>query len=407
MDFNLNAEQLAYQDQVRQWVAENLPCAPKPPPGREEPPESVRGRYNTWQAMRARDGMTCVMWPEAYGGGGKGVVEHYIVSKEIDTLGVVQPINVVGFGICLPTVLHFGSEEQKLRHLPPVVRGEHVWCQMFSEPECGSDLASLKTRAVPDGSGWRITGQKIWTSFAQHSDYGLLLARTEPEAPKHRGLTMFIVNMKAPGITIRPIRFNNGEADFNEVFLDDVAVGEEDVVGEVNGGWAVAIGTLMVERGTSNIHIFFQPWLERCMRVAGETLAANPTMPGAEGHRHELARMMTRAKIMELQGLRVLSSVAGNKPPGPEGSFVKLLWSETNQELAALTLEILGPAGALLGGDEAIPEDGWFPRGWLRSFGNSLEGGSSEILRNIIAERMLGLPKDPGRALPAPQPQAR
>lgn len=407
MDYNLSPAHQEYQRQVRAWVKENLAKAPKAPHRGEESPEQVRERYGIWQRMRSEAGMTCVMWPEQFGGAGKGVVEHYIVSQEIDALDVVQPINIVGFGICLPTVLHFGSEAQKTRHLPPAVQGEHVWCQLFSEPGCGSDLASLSTRAVPDGPGWRLTGQKTWTSFAHFAEYGLCLARTEPDAPKHRGLTMFIVDMNAPGITVQPVNFNNGDHDFNEVFLDDAYVGPESVVGQVNEGWSVAIGTLMVERGTSNIHVFFKPWLERCLNRASQVLQQHPDAPGAQAHRQQLARMITRAKIMELQGLRVLAGAEGNAPPGPEGSFVKLLWSETNQELAALTLDILGPMGALLGGDDAIPENGWFPKGWLRSFGNTLEGGSSEILRNIVAERILGLPKDPTRAMAAAPPQPR
>ncbi|HKI96851.1 MAG TPA: acyl-CoA dehydrogenase family protein [bacterium] len=408
MDFNLSPEQQAYREQVRAWVRENLPRAPKPPRRRPEPPEKVRDRYSTWQRMRADAKLACVMWPEAYGGAGLGPVEHYIVSEEIDTLGVAPTINVVGFGICLPTVLHAGSEAQKRTYLPPAVRGEHVWCQLFSEPGSGSDLASLKTRAEPDGDGWRLSGQKIWTSFAHHADYGLCLARSDPRGEKHKGLSMFIVNMKDPGVTVRPIRFSNGEHDFNEVFLDNVHVPGDHVVGAVHQGWQVAMATLMLERGTSNIHVLFRPWIQRCVTAIRDVLGGEAALPGQGEYRARLARMLTRVRLMELQGLRVLNGAASGGPPGPESSLVKLLWSETNQELAALTLEVLGPVGALLGGDEAVPEDGFFPRNWLRSFGNTLEAGSSEILRNILAERILGLPKDAGRAIAAaPQPPAR
>jgi alkylation response protein AidB-like acyl-CoA dehydrogenase len=397
MDFNLTPAQQAYREQVRAWVREHLPRAPKPG-AHPEPPAKVRERYATWQKLRSDAKLTCVLWPEAYGGAGMGVVEHYIVSEEIDALGVAPNINVVGFGICLPTVLHAGTEEQKKKYLPPAVRGEHVWCQLFSEPGAGSDLASVGTRAEPDGDGWRLSGQKIWTSFAHHAEYGLCVARSDPRRPKHQGLTMFIVNMQDPGVTVRPVPFNNGERDFNEVFLDNVYVPAEDVLGAVHDGWRVAMATLMMERGTSNIHVTARPMLERALRVLREALAEEPGLPGAGAYRARIAHVLTRLRQMELQGLRVLAGVTSGAPPGPEGSLVKLLWSETNQELSALALEVLGPAGALLGGDEAVPDGGALPRAWLRSFGNTVEAGTSEILRNILAERVLGLPKDASRA---------
>jgi alkylation response protein AidB-like acyl-CoA dehydrogenase len=408
MDFNLNAEQRRFRDQARRWVAENLPKAPRRPAGRrDEEPRHIRERYGAWQRMRQKDGMTCVMWPRAYGGAGKGAVEHYIVAEEIDTLDVTPPINVVGFGMCLPLILHVGSEAQKLRHLPPAARGETVWCQLFSEPGCGSDLAGLKTRAEPDGSGWRLTGQKIWTSFAHFADWAICLARTDPSAAKHDGLTMFLLNMRQPGVTVRPVPFSNGEHDFNEVFLDGAQVAGEDVLGRVHGGWKVAISTLMFERGTSNIHVMFRPSAQRVLDLAKQCLADAPPTLGNQAARSELARLLTHMKIVELHGLRTLAGVESGGPPGPEGSLVKLLWSETNQRLAALGLDVLGPAGALLGGDEAVPETGWFPGNWLRSFGNTLEAGSSEVLRNIMAERILGLPKDASRAIAAaPAPAA-
>jgi alkylation response protein AidB-like acyl-CoA dehydrogenase len=409
MDFNLSPGQQAYREKVRAWVRENLPRAPKAGAKRPEPPAKVRERYSAWQRMKSDAKLACVMWPEAYGGAGLGIVEHYIVSAEVEALPVVQPINVVGFGICLPTVLHRGSEEQKRHYLPAAVRGEHVWCQLFSEPGSGSDLAALKTRAEPDGTGWRLSGQKIWTSFAHHADYGLCLARSDARGEKHQGLTMFIVDMKQAGVTVRPIRFNNGDHDFNEVFLDNARVEGAQVVGPLHEGWKVAMTTLMLERGTSNIHVLSRPLMERALAAVRAVLAEEPGLPGAGHYRAQVARVLTRMRLMELQGLRVLSGASSGAPPGPESSLVKLLWSETNQELAALTLEVLGPLGALLGGDEAVPEDGAFPRTWLRSFGNTLEAGSSEVLRNILAERMLGLPKDASRALPvaAAAPQAR
>ncbi len=401
MDFNLTAEQRRYRERVRQWVAENLPKAPrKPVSRRQESPEHVRERYSAWQALRQKDGMACVMWPKPYGGQGLGVVEHYIVSSEIDTLDVAPGINGVGFGMCLPLILHVGNAEQKARILPPAARGEAVWCQLFSEPGSGSDLAGLKTRADPDGKGWRLTGQKIWTSFAHHADFGICLARTDPGAEKHNGLTMFLLNLRQKGVTVRPVPFSNGDQDFNEVFLDEAWAGPEDVLGQVNGGWKVAISTLMFERGTSNIHLMFRPHAEKVLALARQRLAEAPSSIANQAARQELARLITRLKIVELHGLRTLAGVAQGGPPGPEGSLVKLLWSETNQRLGALAVDLLGPVGVLLGGEDEIPDGGWFPRNWLRTFGNTLEAGSSEILRNIMAERILGLPKDAARAAP-------
>jgi len=323
------------------------------------------------------------------------------VSSEIDTLDVVPGINGVGFGMCLPLILHVGNDEQKRRILPPAARGEAVWCQLFSEPVAGSDLAGLKTRAEPDGKGWRITGQKIWTSFAHYADFGICLARTDPAAGKHDGLTMFLLNLRQKEVTVRPVPFGNGDHDFNEVFMDGAWVGAEDVLGAVNGGWKVAISTLMFERGTSNIHLMLRPHAEKVLALLKERLAEAPPTMGNQAARQELARLVTRLKIVELHGLRTLSGVAQGGPPGPEGSLVKLLWSETNQRLAALALDVLGPASVLLEGEDEIPDAGWFPRNWLRSFGNTLEAGSSEVLRNILAERVLGLPKDAARAAPA------
>ena len=399
MDFNLTPEQVQYQQHVRQWVQDHAPG------GRDfaeadmgESLEAIRARYAEWQRKRFDAKLTCVMWPAQYGGSGLGVVEHYIVTSEIDTLAVVPNINIIGFGMCLPVVLHAGNDAQRERYLPPAARGEEIWCQLFSEPSGGSDLAALKTRAEPAEGGYRVNGQKIWTSYAQFADYGLLIARTDPAVAKHRGLTMFIVDMRAPGVTVRPIRFSNGAHVFNEVFFEDVFIPAENVVGEVNGGWKVAIDTLMFERGTSNIHLLFRPLLERVVNFAREQLAdAAPTLENQKA-RAQLARLLTRLQIMDLQGLRVLAGVVSGAPPGPEGSLVKLDWSESNRDTQALAMELLGPVGPLLGGSDRVPEGGVFARQWLRSFGNTIEAGSSEILRNIVAERILGLPKDAARS---------
>ena len=400
MDFALNAEQQQYREEVRRWVAANLPNLAAEPYPPNPSPEEMRARYARWQRKRFDAKLTCVHWPESYGGAGLTPVEHFIVTQEVDTLEVAPNLNIIGFGMCLPVILHAGSEEQRRRYLLPALRGEEIWCQLFSEPGAGSDLAGLQTRAEPDGPGWRLTGQKTWTSYAHYADYGLCLARSESGTARHRGLTMLLVDMRGEGVTTRPIRLNNGEHTFNEVFFDNAYVGPEGVLGEVHGGWKVAIDTLMFERGTSNIHILMQPLVDKVLDLARQRLAGAPPTLGNQAARQELARLLTRRRIMEIQGLRVLHSAESGSPPGPEGSLIKLDWSELNQRGQALALDLLGPAGALLAGDESIPGEGFFPRAWLRSFANTLEAGSSEILRNIIAERILGLPKDAFRQLP-------
>ena len=366
----------------------------------ELPPSSTKPA--TFLGAQYDKGLAWVHFPAGNGGLGLSPKLQKTINERVFAAGGPNPVarNPIGHGMCGPTVVVWGSDAQKQRYLRPLFTGEEVWCQLFSEPGSGSDLAGLKTRAEADGQGWRLTGQKIWTSFAHYADFGICLARTDPTAEKHQGLTMFLLNMRQKEVAVRPVPFSNGDHDFNEVFMDGAWVGPEDVLGQVNGGWKVAISTLMFERGTSNIHIMFRPNAEKVLALVKQRLADAPATLGNHAARQELARVLTRLKIVELHGLRTLAGVAQGAPPGPEGSLVKLLWSETNQRLAALGLDVLGPAGVLLGGEDEVPDAGWFPRNWLRSFGNTLEAGSSEILRNIMAERILGLPKDAARAAP-------
>ena len=403
MDFNLTEAQEAYRLQIRQWMTQHAPEYRKRMTqigagGASQ--AALREVYQEWQSLRQQAGYTCVMWPKRYGGSEKGPVEHFLVTREIDAVRVVPNINVIGFGMCLPVILHAGNEAQRQRYLSPAVRGEEVWCQLFSEPGAGSDLAGLQTAATLEGDQWRIRGQKIWTSYAQYADYGLLIARSDSTTQRHRGLTMFVVDMKAPGVTVRPIVFNNGSRVYNEVFFEDARIPAENVVGEVGGGWKVAIDTLMFERGTSNIHVLFRPLIDRVLDDARRRLRHAPPTLENQHARWQIARLLTRLQIMELQGLRVLFGAQSGAPPGAEGSLVKLDWSETNMDAQALAMTLAGPLGLL--SQPATPSedaaDGAFSQEWLRSFGNTIEAGSSEILRNILAERVLGLPKDAARA---------
>jgi alkylation response protein AidB-like acyl-CoA dehydrogenase len=313
-------------------------------------------------------------------------------------------LNIIGLGMAAPTILAHGTEEQKRRWLRPLWTGENIWCQLFSEPGAGSDLAGLATRAVRDDSGWVVNGQKVWTSVAHRARYGLLLARTDPDVPKHSGLTYFVVDMTAPGVEVRPLRQLTGEAEFNEVFLTDVRIPDTDRLGAVGEGWQVARTTLMNERvaiGASREVPRETGMIEPVVRA----WRSRPELRTHELH-GRLLRLWTEAEVARLaaERLRQLSAAASTGragEPGPEGSAAKLVYARLNQEITGLELELLGAEGLLYDDWTMRRPDrsDWNERSagfrYLRSKGNSIEGGTSEILRNIIAERVLGLPAEP------------
>jgi alkylation response protein AidB-like acyl-CoA dehydrogenase len=287
-----------------------------------------------------------------------------------------------------PTVIAHGTEEQKRRYLPPILSAEEIWCQGFSEPESGSDLASLKTRAVRDGDEWVVTGQKVWTTYAHHAKWCMLVARTDPDAPKHKGLTYFLMDMEQDAVQVRPLRQITGEAEFNELFIEEARIPHENIVGGEGNGWAVAITTLMHERFTLAFG------LQAAARVAlGQLIERAGHSPALDGGtaaqdpvvRQRLAQLMIEVEVLRLNAYRGLSAVMRHGVPGPEGSLGKWHWSEINQALTELSMDIAGPHAMLA-------EDEWTYR-FLRARANSIEGGTSEILKNIVAERVLGLPR--------------
>jgi alkylation response protein AidB-like acyl-CoA dehydrogenase len=296
--------------------------------------------------------------------------------------------NVLGIAMGGPTVIAHGTEEQKQRYLPPILSAEEIWCQGFSEPESGSDLASLKTRAVRDGDEWVITGQKVWTTFAHHAKWCMLVARTDADAPKHKGLTYFLMDMQQDAVQVRPLRQITGESEFNELFIEEARIPHENIVGGEGNGWAVAITTLMHERFTLafGLQMGAQIALGQLRDRARET-------PGHDGQpaskdpviRQRLAQLMIEAEVLRLNAYRGLSAVMRHGVPGPEGSLGKWHWSEVNQSMTELAMEIAGPRAMLA-------EDEWTYR-FLRARANSIEGGTTEILKNIVAERVLGLPR--------------
>jgi alkylation response protein AidB-like acyl-CoA dehydrogenase len=347
-------------------------------------------------------GLAYVQFPEGYGGLGLVPVLQVHVDTRLQAAGAPSAFtrNPIGFGMGAPTVLTHGSEDQKRRYLRPLFSGEHIWCQMFSEPGAGSDVASLATRAVRDGDEWVVTGQKVWTSLAHRARYGLLLARTDPEAPKHAGMTYFVLDMHAPGVDVRPLRQMTGEAEFNEVFLDEVRIPDHERLGGVSEGWTVAMTTLMFERfntgderprGGGAIASAVRAWRAR----------EDTTSPAARALKDRLVRCWVDAELHRLTKLRAAQTRAQGTP-GPEGSVGKLQMANLNQAIFDLAVDLLGADGLLYpSGYEMTRPDtmGFDPgadpmRSLLRAQANSIEGGTSDIMRNILGERILGLPPD-------------
>jgi alkylation response protein AidB-like acyl-CoA dehydrogenase len=381
MDLTFTDEQLAFRDELRQWLAAN-------PPG-EMPADDEDKQYawrRDWQ-RRLNDGRWAgVHWPTEFGGRGASLTETAIFFEELGKAGAPLPANVLGLLLGGPTLMVWGTDEQKERHLPPILSAEEIWCQGFSEPDAGSDLAALKTRAVKDSGGWVVTGQKVWTSGAQYSKWCMLVARTDTEAAKHKGLTYFLMDMEQDAVQIRPLRQITGGAEFNELFIEEARIPDANVVGGVGNGWKVALTTLMNERAglAFYLQVRLRQQLDRLFDVAGANGALDDPRIA-----DRLGELDVRTEILRLMAWRGLSAIETYGQPGPEGSLTKLLWSETNQMLVQTAADVVG-ADALTAGNEWAYE-------LLRARGNSIEGGTTEILKNIVAERVMGLPRA-GRA---------
>jgi alkylation response protein AidB-like acyl-CoA dehydrogenase len=382
VDLSLSDSERAFRDELRAWIAANHPGPA--PAGDDEGFEFRR----EWQRRLHEGGWAGVSWPQEYGGRGATLIEQAIFNEELVRARAPQVANVLGLAMGGPTVIAHGSEEQKRRYLAPILSAEEIWCQGFSEPDSGSDLASLKTRAVRDGDEWVITGQKVWTTIAHHAKWCMLVARTDPDAPKHKGLTYFLMDMRQDGVQVRPLRQITGEAEFNELFIEGARIPEENIIGGLGNGWAVAITTLMHERSTLAFG------LQVGLQVAlGELVERLGVLPGVNGGsaaenplvRQRLGQLMIEAEALRLNAYRGLSSIMRHGVPGPEGSLGKWHWSEINQSLSELAMDAAGPRAMLA-------QDDWTYR-FLRARANSIEGGTTEILQNIVAERVLGLPR--------------
>jgi alkylation response protein AidB-like acyl-CoA dehydrogenase len=390
VDFSYSPEDEAFRKEARDWLEENLP-------------ESWRATQDTlttredsfqialdWQKRLYKRGWVGLTWPREYGGGGGTLMQQVILSEELAKARAPGIANTLGVGMAGPTIMSFGTEEQKKRFIPKILSGEEIWCQGFSEPDAGSDLANLKTRAIRDGDYYVVNGQKVWSTMAQYGEWCLLLVRTDPDAePKHRGITYLLMDMKTPGIEVRPLKQMTGDSEFNEMFLDNVRVPVSNRLDEENRGWYVAMGTLAFERAGMGQAIMFKQVLNEVFRLAAGTKRNGIPAIKDSTIRQRLAQCAIECEIMRLNSYRSLSALLKGEPPGPEEVFSKLFWSEMIQRMAELATQILGI--------DSLIEDEKEVQRWqylfLRSKGNTLEQGSSEILRNVIGERVLGIPR--------------
>jgi alkylation response protein AidB-like acyl-CoA dehydrogenase len=382
VDLNDTPEQAAYREQGRAWLEANKEQAP-PRTGSYEDMEYI-GARRAWQRQLAEAGLAAVTWPREYGGQGLGPIEQVTVNQEISRAEVPGILDVIGIGMLGPCIIAHGSEEQKGRCLGPMLHGDEVWCQLFSEPAAGSDLAAIQTRArQADDGTWTLSGQKVWTTNAHFASFGLLLARTDPDVPKHRGLTMFIVPMDASGVTVRGLRQISGEAEFNEVFLDEVSLAEDAVVGGVGNGWGTALTVLMFERLTIGFGLenYGSP-----TRLA-EALAADPTARKSPEVRQQLGEIISELLAVRFNGYRALTMLLKGQIPGPEAGLAKVTLVNAGIAAAELSVDVIGP-------DALESSTEW---SYLVSFlpGLKIAGGTEQILRNTIGERVLGLPPEP------------
>jgi len=375
VDLSLSPSELHFRDEVRGWLSEHRP-GPEP-----EGTEEIVDFRLRWQRTLFDAGYVGIAWPRQHGGRGATLMEQAIFNEELVRAKAPPPANIIGLVMGGPVVITHGSDEQRARFLAPILNGDEVWCQGFSEPNAGSDLAALTTRAERVDGGWKVNGQKVWTSFAHRATWCMLLARTGGEE-RHRNLTYFICNMKQPGVEVRPLRQATGDSEFNEIFFNDAIVSDGDRVGAVGEGWRVAITTLMFERAglSAASALAIQMQLDELAALIRERgRQEDPVL------RRRLSGLIVETETMRLNGYRGLSRVIERGVPGPEGSLAKIQWADINQRLGELALDVLGA-------DSLVADPVWTRR-MLRARANSIEGGTSEIQRNIIAERVLELPR--------------
>ncbi len=398
MNFDDTPHEAAFRAEARAWIQANAPTHLLPyleksgyggiELGGLDPMKEAKA----WQKKKYDAGWACLHWPKEYGGRGSSPIERVIWNQEEGPYGALSGSFIIGHGMCGPTVMDWGPEEAKRELLPRLAAGEDIWCQLFSEPAGGSDLAGLRTKAERDGDDWVINGQKIWTSGAHYSQWGILITRTDPDVPKHKGLTMFFLRMDTPGVRIVPIKQANGQSGFNEVYFDNVRLPDSQRLGGVGEGWKVSLTTLMNERLSigSGMSAGFPDIFEFCkeLELADGTLAIND-----RGVRSKLAEWACRQSGLKYTGMRAISALSRGENPGPENSIGKLVAGSSLQEIAMFALDLQGQAGAV-SDPKLATMAAKFQAQLLRSPATRVEGGTDEILRNIIGERVLGLPDD-------------
>jgi alkylation response protein AidB-like acyl-CoA dehydrogenase len=380
VDLAPTEDESAFRAELRAWLADNAEGTGRAP--RHDDLAEEFTFLREWQRKLATGRWVGVTWPTAYGGRGLGPVEHAITQEEFARAGAPELVGRIGVNLAGPTLLAHGTDEQKTRWLPHILDASVIFCQLFSEPGAGSDLASVRTKATRVDGGWSISGQKVWTSYAQFADWGVCLARTNADVPKHKGITYFVVDMHAPGVAVRPLVQLTGEAEFNEVFLDDVFVPDDQVIGAIDEGWRIANSTLSHERGINPRQLVIHTQLadDLIRRATDGPAYDDPRL------RQQVAQSYVEVRLFQLQSLRTLSRLAKGQEPGPEGSGSKLYWSQMSQRMHDVGMRVLGDDAAL-----------WGPwqRSWLYYRAASIWAGTNEIQRNIVGERVLGLPREP------------
>jgi alkylation response protein AidB-like acyl-CoA dehydrogenase len=384
LDLNQTPQEIAFREEVRAWFAANVP---KDWVQRRNAEESMEARFaylRAWQRKMFDAGWAGISWPKEYGGRGASLMEQVIFTEEMARAEAPPLANVLGLGLIGPTIIAYGNETQKKRYLIKILSAEEIWCQGFSEPNAGSDLAALSTEAKLDGDHFVVNGQKCWNSYGWAADWCELVVRTDPNVPKHKGLTVLLVNMRSPGVEVRGLKQMSGESEFSEIFFRDVRVPVENVVGAVNNGWNVH------ERGTfgAGLQVNYKRNFNRLLELARERGKTKDPLI-----RQKLAQVYTEIEVMRMNQLRAFSRINETGVPGPEGSIQKIFWSELNQRFQQIAMEVLGPYGQLAHGAEDAFDEGQWAYQYLRSRGNTIEAGTSEIQRNIVGHFVLGLPK--------------
>jgi alkylation response protein AidB-like acyl-CoA dehydrogenase len=398
MDLNLSPSEVAFRNEFRAWLSANVPKgwdSRRGEPARQQTMEERFEFLKRWQRTMYDAGWAGISWPREYGGRGASLMEQVIFWQEMAEAGAPPLANILGVGLVGPTLIAFGTVAQKKRFLSKILSAEEIWSQGFSEPNAGSDLANVACSAELQGDHYIVNGQKVWNSYGWAADWCELVVRTDPTQAKHKGVTVLLVDMKSPGVEVRPLRQMTGESEFNEIFFHDVRVPVENVVGKVNDGWAVAMGTLMHERGTfgAGLQVTYRRNMDRLIELSrtternGKKAADDPVI------RQKLAQCYAEIEIMRWNQMRAFSRISATGVPGPEGSIQKIFWSELNQRFQQIAQEMLGPFGQLAEGDPLAIDAGAWSYGYLRTRGNTIEAGTSEIQRNIIGHFVLGLPK--------------